>query len=369
MTIVFYISGHGFGHASRDIEVVHALARRQPDVRIVIRTAVPSSFFDVSARMPLEVQPLMPDTGVEQIDSVRIDEDATAREAATFYRDFDQRAAAEAHVLENLRADVVVGDVPPLAFAAAALAGLPSMLLANFTWDWIYEGYQGLVAAHGDVLQVMRGAYEAATRALRLPFHGGFDAVRHVLTDIPLIARKSQRDPAATRHRLGIDMDRPVVLASFSRYGIALPLDRVTADGRLTLLVADHEDGAGAATRTRSVVRITRRELTGLDLRYEDLVAAADVVVSKPGYGIVSECLANDTAFLYTPRARFVEQEVLLREMPDVLRCRPIAQADFSEGRWYDEVTALLDQPAPPRRLPIDGAEIAAQAILEQIRG
>ena len=29
---------------------------------------------------------------------------------------------------------------------------------------------------------------------------------------------------------------------------------------------------------------------------------AADVVVTKPGYGIISECIANDTAILYTSR-------------------------------------------------------------------
>ena len=57
-------------------------------------------------------------------------------------------------------------------------------------------------------------------------------------------------------------------------------------------------------------------------LRYEDLVGAVDVVITKPGYGIISDCVANGTAMLYTPRGRFAEYEVMVREMPRLLRCR-----------------------------------------------
>ena len=37
----------------------------------------------------------------------------------------------------------------------------------------------------------------------------------------------------------------------------------------------------------------------------------------------VSDCIANGTALLYTSRGRFAEYDVLIREMPRYLRCRP----------------------------------------------
>ena len=58
-------------------------------------------------------------------------------------------------------------------------------------------------------------------------------------------------------------------------------------------------------------------------LRYEDLVRAADVVVTKPGYGIIAECLANDAAILYTDRGHFAEYDVLVEAMPRV-RAMPV---------------------------------------------
>jgi L-arabinokinase len=98
-------------------------------------------------------------------------------------------------------------------------------------------------------------------------------------------------------------------------------------------------------------------------LQYQDLVAAADVVVSKPGYGIVTECIANGTALLYALRGRFAEQDVFLREMPALMRCREIGRDDLQSGQWEGAIDALLAQPAPAARPRVDGALVAAEAI------
>ena len=98
--------------------------------------------------------------------------------------------------------------------------------------------------------------------------------------------------------------------------------------------------------------------------RYEDLVRAVDVVVTKPGYGIISECLANDTALLYTSRGDFREYQVLVDAMPKFLRCGFIDHADLFAGNWQPHLDALLAQPAPPTRPETNGAEVAADILL-----
>nr|MDQ3421587.1 glycosyl transferase [Acidobacteriota bacterium] len=100
----------------------------------------------------------------------------------------------------------------------------------------------------------------------------------------------------------------------------------------------------------------------------EDLAAAVDVVVTKPGYGIVSECIANHTAMLYTSRGDFVEYDVMVREMPNVLRCRFLEQDWLRAGRWLEALDELLDSPPAPRRPDTNGAEIAAAEILRRVR-
>ncbi|MBP1604413.1 MAG: hypothetical protein H6Q09_1585, partial [Acidobacteria bacterium] len=54
-TLVFFISGHGFGHASRDIEVINAVRALAPDARVIVRTAASRWLFDLTLRTPAEV--------------------------------------------------------------------------------------------------------------------------------------------------------------------------------------------------------------------------------------------------------------------------------------------------------------------------
>jgi hypothetical protein len=362
VVVVFYISGHGFGHASRDIEVINALASLRPDARIAVRTSVPRWFFDVAARAPIDFQPAEIDTGVVQIDGLNLDEDETARRAARFYADFDRRVSEEAAWLKSTGATIVVGDIPPLAFPAAARAGLPSIAMANFTWDWIYGFYPQFETLAPGVLALIGRAYTSATRALRMPLHGGFQSIPSKVRDIPLIARRSQLGREEARRALGITDDLPVILPSFGAYGAGLTYDQIAREIPFTLLVTDHEmPEARSAPRLK---RVTRQQMTALNLRYEDLVAASDIVVTKPGYGIVAECIANGSALLFTSRGRFIEQEMFLREMPRVLRCQFLPQEDLLAGRWTDAVTALLQQPAAPVSMATNGAEIAASDIL-----
>ena len=345
MLVVFYVSGHGLGHASRAVELISALTTGCPDIRIVVRTDARRWAFERTRSPAVDVQPFETDPGVVQIDSLTLDEDETARRAAQFYGDFDRRVSDEADRLRDLGATFVLGDIPPLAFAAAHRAGVRSVAVANFTWDWIYGHYPQFERIAPGVLDTIARAYAHADLALRLPMHGGFEPMMEMTRDIPFIARRSTGDPAETRRALGLDAGRPIVLASFGGYGVELPADRIARSGRLSLVAPERDAPSG--------------------LKYEDLVAAADVVVSKPGYGIVSECIANDTALLYTSRGRFAEYDVMVGEMPRVLRCRYIAQEDVLAGRWADAVDALLAQPPPPDRAAINGAAVAAGEILK----
>ena len=192
------------------------------------------------------------------------------------------------------------------------------------------------------IVSTIAAAYSSAARALRLPLFGGFRSVAAVTEDVPFIARRSTRDPADTRRALGIAPSQCFALSSVGGFGVVLPYDRLAASG-LTVMALSRHPPPG--------------------LKYEDLVAAADLVVSKPGYGIVSECVANRTPFLYTSRGRFAEYEVMLAELPRLLRCRYIRQEDLLAGNWRGAIEALLKQEDPPERVRVDGASVAASAI------
>lgn len=354
-----YISGHGFGHASREIEIIHALAARRPDWAIVLRTAVSPSLLARSLRVPHHVLPGACDTGLVQRDSVTNDDEATTRETLAFYGSFDARVTEECDRLAGLDVAAIVADIPPLAFAVATRLGVPSVAVANFTWDWIYEWQDALREAPG-LLPLIRQAYGQATRALRLPLSHPFD-VFPVVEDIPLVARAAGHSRAETRRRIGLPLDRKVALLSFGGYGLQrLDVAGLDCLDEWTVLLTDR---IAASVAPSPSVKFLSEEIFTTDLRYEDLVAAVDVVVTKPGYGIISECAAAGTAMLYTSRGRFREYDLLVQEMPALLRCRYLTQEALFAGRWKAALTALLAQPAPPERPAVNGAAVAAEWI------
>jgi L-arabinokinase len=175
--LVFYVSGHAFGHASRSIEIINALLAADPDLEVVVRTSAARWLFDVSVRGRIEFHDLVCDTGVIQRDSLHLDEARTIEEAARFTEALGALARTEAAFLRQRGASVVAGDIPPLAFLAAHLAGLPAVAIGNFTWDWIYEAYREALVGWPELLAGIRRAYGHASLTLRLPMWGGIRAV------------------------------------------------------------------------------------------------------------------------------------------------------------------------------------------------
>ncbi len=363
--VAFYISGHGFGHAARQIEIIRALRRRRPDVRVTIRTPAPRWMFDRALGRQCDFNEVETDTGMVQPDSLTIDVAASIGQAHAFHRSLDARADAEAVRLAAGRVDLVVGDIPPLACAAAARSGVPSVVVGNFTWDWIYAGYPETAALAPTLVATIRAAYAQADQAWRLPLCGGFETFDNGrLVDVPLVARRAARSPGDVRRRLGLPTDRHVVLCAFGRYGVG-PIDWVRLSELRDCHVVTTTVSAGVMPDEAPGCAVTTLDeawMAELAINYEDLVAAVDVVVTKPGYGMVAECAANRTAMIYTDRGRFPEYDVLVAEMANLIPSVFIPRHDLLAGRWQPAIDRVLAQPLP--EMPAtDGAEVVATMI------
>ena len=117
--LAVYISGHGFGHSTRTAEVLAELRRAKPGLTIQIATSAPAFLFD---GLDVPVRPLACDVGLVQRGPLVIDEDATAAACAAFEARWPGLVAGEARWLRESGARLVLGDIPPLAFAAASAA-------------------------------------------------------------------------------------------------------------------------------------------------------------------------------------------------------------------------------------------------------
>ncbi len=198
--------------------------------------------------------------------------------------------------------------------------------------------------------------------AWRLPLYGGFQTF-HRVVDVPFVARHATHPRDEVRHRLGLPRDALLALASFGGYGLQ-DFDPVHLDcldhWQVVLTGRGRRPSVG-----RGVHFVHENAVYDAGMRYADLVAAVDVIVTKPGYGIISECIANGTAMLYTSRGNFAEYDVMVEQMPRFLRCEYIELEALLAGRWREPLERLHPKAPPPERPGTNGAGVVAKMIVE----
>ncbi|MEA3210647.1 MAG: hypothetical protein QOE70_3704 [Chthoniobacter sp.] len=354
-TVVFYITGHGYGHSVRTAEVIRALARGESAWRIVVRTAAPRWLFE-EAGAGVEIFDAHIESQVlESADSLRIDGAATAERLVDFLSSAETVVDREAAWLRDHQVSAIVADIPYLAGTIAERARIPCLGMSNFLWDFIYEP---LLAGHpraDECLREIRAGYGRMQAILRFPFSHAMPVFRRII-DVPLVAPRAERSRAETTRALGIDPtdSRPVVYLGM-RAGVPFEtLGRAAAQSPEDIFVYVGHPRPGLPENTRNVV-------LGPVLSFADMVAAADTVISKPGYGMVATCAAHGTSLLYPPRTGFREDECLLRDLPRFSRVGELCLSDFASGNWQVPLRQLRSQPPPSESAPTGGAECCAE--------
>jgi L-arabinokinase len=347
----YYITGHGLGHASRSGQILQALATRHPAIRCDVVTDAAPWFLADNLPPGVAVAARTLDVGVRQVDSLVMRPEATIEACRQLQALAPVLIAEEAADLKRHGVALVVTDVAAIPCAAAAAAGIPAVILSNFTWEWIYAEFLDAHPELATIIDWQRACYRQAALALRLPFHGPMPVARVI--DLPMVARRSAVPANAIRNRLGLHDNQRLALLSFGGFGLQdAPLGELAQLPEWVFL-AEPELAAG---------RPQLRPLPG-GVAYPDLVNAADAVITKPGYGIVAECLAHRTPVLYTTRGNFREQALLIAGLQRYGRAVAIDNEQLRRGDLKTALEQLLALPQPLERLAANGAEVAADRL------
>lgn len=358
--IAAYVSGHGFGHMVRAGQVLRALRERRPGLALTVVTSTSERVVRRAAGEPLAVRSAVLDVGVVQRDALTIDEAATASAWQALHRDYAARVETEARWLRERGARLVLADIPPIAFDAAVAAGLPAVGLTNFSWDWIYRQLARREPRLLEAADQAARAYARADLLLELPFAGDLSAFPR-RQPIPLVARRPGHTRGEARRCLGLADAARVVLLTFGGIGVPeLDLATLAALPDFTFLATE----GGRAPGNVRMIDVDALVRDGFD--YADLVVAADVVVTKPGYGIVSDAIAGRARMVYTDRGDFAEYAVLVEGMSRLLPAVHVSNDDVRAGRLRDALERVLALPFPDAP-DLGGADEAVRWLLEWV--
>jgi L-arabinokinase len=351
MTVIAYVSGHGFGHSAREVEI---LRRLPAEIPLVVKSAAPEWFWRQEVLRPFEFVSDSYDVGCVQMSSLEVDVAATL----AAWQAVDARNRARFHdEVADLRqrgARAVLTDVGPFPLAVAHALGIPGLCVANFTWADIYAEYIPKEPGFAPVVADLKREYARATVMLETDLALPMSYFPHQ-ESVGLVARAGTPrrdellemiDPAAQGKRLA--------LVYAGNWGMPIPWKRLEQFTDWHFLSLNPFE-----------IEIENLSLISQGaMPHPDFVASVDLVISKLGYGIVGECLTTGTPFLYCPRHGFAEYAAIDTALSGWPGRLFLPSEMFLCADWAD---AFQKVPAfgsvPPR--PAPGGAAAAKRIAD----
>ncbi|KAG6591644.1 L-arabinokinase, partial [Cucurbita argyrosperma subsp. sororia] len=359
LVFAYYITGHGFGHATRVIEVVRHLILAGHEVHVV--SAAPEFVFTSAIQSPrLFIRKVLLDCGAVQADALTVDRLASLKkyhETAVVPR--FTILETEVKWLKSIKADLVVSDVVPVACRAAADAGIRSVCVTNFSWDFIYAEYvMDAGHHHRSIVWQIAADYSNCEFLIRLPGYCPMPAFRDVV-DVPLVVRRLHKTRQEARNELGIGDDVKLLILNFGGQPAGWKLKEEYLPPGWLCLVCGASDTEEVPP---NFIKLAKDAYT------PDMIAASDCMLGKIGYGTVSEALAFKVPFVFVRRDYFNE-EPFLRSMLEYYQGGvEMIRRDLLTGQWKPYLERAISL-KPCYEGGVNGGEVAAHILQETASG
>ena len=352
--LAYFVTPHGYGHAARAAAIMASITEINPDFHFEIFTTVPEWFFAASRPGSYTYHDCISDVGLAQKTPLTEDLDLTIqRLSALLPFRLDNLGALQTEI-QRTDCRLVVCDIAPLGIAAARAAGLPSVLIENFTWDWIYQGYVAEEPRFLQPIQYLREIFSTADYHIQTePVCTPSPASQ--LTTHP-VSRKARTSASEIRRQLDISPTAKVVLISMGGIEGQYPFVQKLFDfSGLNFIIP----GGGQTIRVeKNLVFLPHHS----NFYHPDLMCASDMVIGKAGYSTISEAYWAGIPFAYVARQRFPESPVMADFIQSSIGGFEISPQDFQEGIWIERLPEWLARPRTHRQPP-NGADQAARFI------
>jgi hypothetical protein len=229
----------------------------------------------------------------------------------------------------------------------------PSVLLENFTWDWIYEPFLRTNIEFKDIILSLEQIYAQSSIHIQCtPFCKNCTSS----TKVNPIFRQGRETRKIVLSQLGLNQTDQYTLVTTG--GISMHHTLSNLDNDLFLVVpGDFEK----VFKQKQMIYIPMNS----HIYFPDIVRYANCIVGKVGYGTVSECWGMNIPFLGVFREEFRESEVLKKFCLKNLIFKEIKLSEFLNGTWHNLSIQLASQKLGTKSIErISGASEVSEKII-----
>ncbi len=328
------ISPHGYGHLGMVAPILNRLLAQNPLLKITVRTTLPEEVLRRRIEGNFTIDPGADDFGMVQANSLIVEREESCKRYAEFHQNWEQRVRECAAELAKHKPDMILANAPYLTLAAASKAGIPAVGYSCLNWYDISRYY----CTQPQIQQQILDAYNSADLFICPTPTMPMNSFTNTLFVGPVATVGNDRRNTLNE-MLGITTDTRLVLVSLGGINHHIQIENWSLSDKIYYLVPEHWH----LNRYSGFTAIG-----SLPFPQTDLIASADVVISKPGYGTTTECAVAGTPFLYIKRPDWPEQSHIIDWMNDNIRCAEIKESDLDSGSFTHDIECLLQQEQKP---------------------
>lgn len=338
--ILYYVTDHGRGHATRSIAVIRELQKL--GIEVIVRNSNLVDFF-IKSLPNITVVSGITDVGpVIKKDGISIDDKRTTIEVGKWINQLNHSAKLEIDKISKYSPDLIISDISAMPFLLAKYIKKSAIGISNFSW------YDVLDKISPSQSTFLKNCYDYADFVIQLPLGTNMNHFKNK-KKVGYVCRSPTNTKKEIRKQIGIKESQFCIFMTIG------PLEKeitysVRNNARI-LVTGKHKNA------NKNLISFQKwRE-------GQDLVLAADLVVCKCGYGIISECLTNGVPFIYVSDDNHKEQKAIADYLSKIGRGNRITLKELNCLNFDKEYVRSF---SPFQKEKID-TELAVKYILEAL--
>ena len=286
--ILYFVSDHGLGHLTRSIAIMREFS---DEAEFVIRNSN-TQFIEESLPNAKAISGKTDQGTLSQNNGISIDWEKSKIAIDTWYDEFDSTLIKEQEIISKINPDLIITDVSPLPLPISKKLDIPSIVISNFTWIDMFSNIPGF---QNNFLSEL---YQNASMCIQLPLSTPMSIFKNK-QKIGLVSKKPTKSKDYVRKTLGVEESKFLILINLpSNFTINVP-----SEPNIQIVTT------GAKINSANSIMIQPW------VEGQNLIASSDLVVSKCGYGMISECLTNGVPIKFLMDNEHPEQKAMNDEL------------------------------------------------------
>jgi UDP-N-acetylglucosamine:LPS N-acetylglucosamine transferase len=350
MHILFSVSGHGLGHLSQVAPVINQLSKHCKEFKVTIESALGydelSKFISCEFGHHDSIFHEFP----QMHDAITVD---TASALSTFKESMSgNHLKSYKQLINKYSINAVVSNISYLPLLAAQELGIRNIAYCSLNW-WDLVTIIAKKEDQHELSEMLR-AYQQADVYIAPKPHVNYDYLNNVISTAP-VGRVGENKKAEIEAKLSLS-SAYLVLLGFGGMSLQLDLNRLPTEINGTPV----HYLSSEASEFENV-----HNFKLLEMDYIDVLSSADLIITKPGYGMFVEAASASKPIIYIKRGAWPENQAL-SQFADSYITNVILEPDSWTLSNLTEAMEELFNTMPLNKTLIPDGAIQASSVIAQ---